>query len=139
MLIIKNFHFKIILQIIAMRNKKAVQIIFLKKQVTQQWHALSRTHLFIKIHFSPLLVRPKPNGKYRVIVDFSWPQPQLRSWYVWAFRWMQKQEYGLFHMNNCKKKIKNYVYNGRMKLLPLEINCKKLLSEYMYKTSQIVR
>ena len=32
------------------------------------------SHPFDNIHFSPLLVRPKPNGKHRVIVDMSWPR-----------------------------------------------------------------
>ena len=55
-------------------NKKAVTEYFREETKHLAMAGPFDSSPFENIHFSPLLVRPKPNGKHRVKVDLSWPQ-----------------------------------------------------------------
>ena len=57
----------------AMNNRKAVTEYFVEETRHLAIAGPFDSQPFDNIHYSPLLVRPKPNGKHRVIVDMSWP------------------------------------------------------------------
>ena len=58
----------------ALNNKEAVTEYFIEETKHLAMVGPFDSSPFNNIHFSPLLVRPKPNGKHRDIVDMSWPQ-----------------------------------------------------------------
>ena len=58
----------------AINNKRAVTEYFTEETKHLAMAGPFDSQPFDNIHFSPLLVRPKPNGKHRVMADMSWPQ-----------------------------------------------------------------